>query len=245
VVIVNLKGAATIHGRLICFTEVYLSALGAFCILLARVLFTASNAILVTPVLSQIRHYRKPVALPPLTPEQREIIVGCCLGDLNIQKGKGALNARLLFEQGYCEYIMHLYSLFQSYCGTPPRESSYVHSQTGRTHGRITFNTLSSPVFTEFYDIFYLDGVKTVPANIAELLTSRSLAFWAMDDGYKSGPGFVLSTNLSLVKKLNFLALYWSASLIYVAMFVFLTAMFFTFVLVLWRLGSVKFKYKL
>jgi hypothetical protein len=88
------------------------------------VLLTAPNAGLATPVLSQIRHYRKPVALPPLTPELREVIVGTALGDLYIGNSTGSHNAHLKFGQGIdnAPYLMHLYSLFESYCGSnsPP-----------------------------------------------------------------------------------------------------------------------------
>jgi hypothetical protein len=92
---------------------------------------------------------------------------------------------------------MHLYSLFKSYCGVPPRESSYFDSRTDKHYSRISFYTLTSPVFTEFYDIFYLNGVKILPPNIGELLTARGLAYWAMDDGARqsSGFGFYLCTD--------------------------------------------------
>lgn len=35
-------------------------------------------------------------------------------------------------------------------------------------------------------ELFYKNGVKIVPRNLAELLTARGLAFWIMDDGGKS-----------------------------------------------------------
>lgn len=37
-------------------------------------------------------------------------------------------------------------------------------------------------------------GVKFIPLNLEELITARSLAYWIMDDGYKSGNGFYLCT---------------------------------------------------
>jgi hypothetical protein len=92
----------------------------------------------------------------------------CVLGDLSIIKGKGVVNPRLQFLQGACnfEYLMHLYDIFQTYCGTPgaPKVSSHYNKQTGKRHGHIGFNTLSSPIFLEFNSLFYKDGVKFVPA---------------------------------------------------------------------------------
>ena len=42
-----------------------------------------------------------------------------------------------------------------------------------------------------FYDN---SGVKILPLNLKEKLTARSLAYWIMDDGYKSKNGFYLYT---------------------------------------------------
>jgi hypothetical protein len=40
----------------------------------------------------------------------------------------------------------------------------------------------------------YNQGIKIVPTNIENLLTSRGLAFWIMDDGYKSTKGLYICT---------------------------------------------------
>ena len=70
------------------------------------------------------------------------------------------------------------------------------------------FNTYSLPCFNKFRLLFYNDkGVKIIPENLDSLLTTRGLAYWLMDDGYKSGNGFYLCTesysldeNLKLVQ---------------------------------------------
>jgi hypothetical protein len=87
------------------------------------------------------------------------------------------------------QLILYSYSLFEPYCSSAPKV--YTDSN-GRTSVR--FNTLSSLIFTKFNSLFYLERVKHVPPNIGDLLTARALAFWAMDDGCKSEPGFVLCT---------------------------------------------------
>jgi hypothetical protein len=126
----------------------------------------------------QVRHYRVARELPALTPEQREVLLGCALGDLCIVKGKGYVNSRLQFAQGAVNrpYLMHLYSLFENSCGSAPKIYPY---RDGRE--TIAFNTLSSPILNEFRELFYSEGVKTVPPTIGELLTARGLAYWAMD----------------------------------------------------------------
>ena len=47
---------------------------------------------------------------------------------------------------------------------------------TGKAY--IRFTTLSSPKLTEFHDLFYSNGVKTVPPTIGDILTARSLAYF-------------------------------------------------------------------
>ena len=53
------------------------------------------------------------------------------------------------------------------------------------------FATAIHSLFTELSHIWYIAGIKTVPANIASLLDPVALAFWAMGDG---GKGFHLNT---------------------------------------------------
>ena len=63
-------------------------------------------------------------------------------------------------------------------------------------------------MFTEFRDLFYPNGVQIVPPIIGELLTARGLAYWAMDDGTKSGgSGFHLCTHSFTLKQVELLCL--------------------------------------
>jgi len=57
------------------------------------------------------------------------------------------------------------------------------NNKTGKIYSSIRFKTYSLPCFNELYILFYLDGRKIVPLNIAELLTPLVLAYWLCDDG--------------------------------------------------------------
>ena len=167
----------------------------------------ATSRLVTAAAVSQMRQSRtpRPTDFPTsLPPELQEVLVGCTLGDLSILRGKRSDNARLQFWQGIvnAEYLMHLYSLFESYCGSAPK----VYTRhSGKAN--VYFNTLTSPVFTEFNSLFYLDGVKHVPANIGELLTARSLAYWAMDDGCSHHTGFYLCTDSFAYQEVKLLSL--------------------------------------
>ena len=57
-------------------------------------------------------------------------------------------------------------------------------------------NTYSLPCFNELYELFYVNGKKIIPANIADLITPLSLAYWICEDGaYHVGGGLKLCTN--------------------------------------------------
>lgn len=122
-----------------------------------------------------------------LPSELKDILIGLCLGDLNIQKEYA--NARLRFVQGalHKEYLEHLYKLFSSYCSRVPKTSSGApDKRTGVKHSSIRFETFSLPCFNELHKLFYFEGKKIVPLTIAELLTPLGLVYWLCDDGTRN-----------------------------------------------------------
>jgi len=140
----------------------------------------------------------KTITLEEIPSELKEIIIGIGLGDLYMRKR--AKNSSFHFKQSikHEAYILHLYTLFQEFCKmTPKIKDAKVKN---KVHQSIFFDTLTYEVFNYYYDLFYKDGKKIVPHNIKDLLTARSLAYWAMDDGTVTRSGFVLYTN-SFTKK--------------------------------------------
>lgn len=131
-----------------------------------------------------------------INPDLQQVLIGLCLGDLCITKpGK---NPRLQFAQGSINeaYILHSYDLFKDYCGSAPKlYEGKLDKRTGLIYSSIRFKTLSLPCFSNYYDLFYYNGVKRIPLNINELLTPLGLAYWAMDDGCKHNSGFHLCTD--------------------------------------------------
>ena len=73
-----------------------------------------------------------------------------------------------------------------------------VNKINGKTYQFYNFWTTGAPDFITFRDMFYKDGVKIVPSNIADLIKSPlSLAVWVMEDGclQKRNKGFYLCTD--------------------------------------------------
>lgn len=128
-----------------------------------------------------------------------DIIIGLLLGDLSAEKPNKNCNTRLQFKQSLInkEYILHLYSLFQEFCGTQPLNMSYFDSRVNKNkkYNSIKFQTLSLPCFNVYRELFYnSEGKKILPNNIEQLLTPKGLAYWFMDDGYKAEKGLYICT---------------------------------------------------
>jgi hypothetical protein len=144
-----------------------------------------------------------------LTQEQREIIIGSSLGDLNIRKiGKAS---RLVFDQKNKDYLFHLYNIFESWVRTPPKERLQQRLPTSNLCSNWHFSTLSHKELHFYYTLFYPQGKKLLPQDIQEYLTPRSIAYWIMDDGclvsknkWKIATcGFTMDENILLVNALN------------------------------------------
>ena len=146
------------------------------------------------------RYYRKSANYDlELNIELKEIIIGLMLGDLFAEKRNPNSNTRLQFKQSIKNkvYIEHLYSIFKDYCNSEPKITSSIDKRPNKKDLNISikFWTQSLPCFNQFRELFYDElGTKYIPSNLDELITPRSLAYWAMDDGYKSGKGFYFCT---------------------------------------------------
>jgi len=142
-----------------------------------------------------------------LDSQLKQVLVGTILGDVYMRRFSKKANVRVVFRQGSinASYLLHLYSLFQEFVIAPPSVSTITDKITGKIRYNLSFATLALPCFNELYESFYLDGKKIIPNNIADLLTSVSLAYWIMDDGSFTGSGLKLHTNAFSLEELNLL----------------------------------------
>ena len=139
-----------------------------------------------------------------------DIIVGLLLGDLSAERPNCNCNTRLQFKQSLInvKYLLHLYCLFKNFCGSQPLNMSKFDSRVNKNkiYFAIKFQTLSLPCFNIYKELFYnSNGKKILPVNIEQLLTPKGLAYWFMDDGYKSGKGLYICTesfSLSEIQRL-------------------------------------------
>ncbi len=116
-------------------------------------------------------------------------------------------NARLRFEQSHIHtpFFFSVYNLLCFYVKTAPILRKRFDKRTKKTYNTWHFSTVSIPYFTNFYSLFYSNGVKIVPKNIFDLLTPTALAFWIMCDGFRYNKGVGLATDSFTVKDVQLL----------------------------------------
>lgn len=87
--------------------------------------------------------------------------------------------------------------IFSELCSSPHKSHTYLDKRTNKEYSRLTLRTKNLPLFTEYFHLFYSNGVKVVPSNIGDLLTPLGLAHWIMQDGsfHKISKGVVLCTD--------------------------------------------------
>ena len=121
-----------------------------------------------------------------LTEEQKQIIVGCLLGDGAMRIKTNALLEinHSLEQKGLVDWI---YANLKEFVGTAPK----ARKGNGRRVA-YRFTTRSLPPFTNLYKQFFLNGKKIIPTNI--ILTPLVLAVWFMDDGNRSRTSIYLNT---------------------------------------------------
>jgi len=121
-----------------------------------------------------------------ITSNQMAVLVGTVLGAGYLQK-TGKFNARLRLEHklDHKEYLLWkakmLPKLFQGKFTTLER----VHPVTHKKYAYARWQSNSTPSLGKLRQIFYPEGKKKIPQDLAKWLNSPlALATWYMDDGY-------------------------------------------------------------
>lgn len=85
---------------------------------------------------------------------------------------------RFRFEQSHTrkEFFFHLFEFFAPFCKNSPKLRERPDKRTNKVYKAWHFTTLSIPLFTHYYDLFYVNKKKVIPANIIDLITPLALA---------------------------------------------------------------------
>jgi recombination protein RecA len=121
-----------------------------------------------------------------LTPKQESIIIGCVLGDGNLQRSSKTANTRFSCEHGkkqifYAKWKYEQLKSLKSKFTISKRKTADKRNGIFYESGKV--ETLVNTELNKFYDLFYSSGNKEVSKEILNLLNPLSIAVWFMDDG--------------------------------------------------------------
>jgi ubiquinol-cytochrome c reductase cytochrome b subunit len=109
-------------------------------------------------------------------------------------------NVRFCFKQSsiHSDYLFWLHDFFaiRGLCNSLQPIVKSLVGDNGVTYYYLKFYSYTLPAFNWIYFLFYVNGVKRVPACIDDYLTPLALAVWIMDDGGVGANGILtLHTN--------------------------------------------------
>jgi hypothetical protein len=112
-----------------------------------------------------------------LLPSEKEVIVGCLIGDGFLEKSGKHYRLRVGHTIRHRDYVRWKYNLLKRLCVMEPR---YVPTTRSMRMG-----TIGHPELSDIRDKWYPDGIKEIPPDFK--LTPLMIAIWFMDDGCKHG----------------------------------------------------------
>ena len=138
-----------------------------------------------------------------LQEEEASVVVGSLLGDAYLYP-----NGTLQIEHGIDQaaYVHWKYGVLKALVGKEPKGVRCADGRTGKVYCSVRFYTRA--VLKEFRSLFYAEGRKVVPEEIAEMLDPLALAVWFMDDGGRGAhtpKGLVINTSCFSVEEQSIL----------------------------------------
>jgi hypothetical protein len=143
---------------------------------------------------------------------QKEMIIGCMLGDSSLAKANRAKIRKiqsfpflvLCHSTKQTEYFLHKYELLKEL------NNSYTISDRLRKQNNTVYTEIrncpkTSVSLLEFYHLFYENGKKIIRPELYDKITAVSLAYWYMDDGTKADVSCNLCTQGFSREEVNFL----------------------------------------
>jgi hypothetical protein len=124
-----------------------------------------------------------------LTKRQQSAVIGMILGDGYLQ-ATGAKNARLRLEQSIKQkdYLLWKAALLPALFQGKPIFLDRIHPKTKATYQYARQQSNASPVLGNLRKLFYPDGRKKIPGDLAKFLRDDiAFAIWFYDDGYYYG----------------------------------------------------------
>lgn len=130
-----------------------------------------------------------------------DFFIGILLGDAYLKKGHNSINVKIGFKQSIINFpfMWTVFINLSHYCSILPRFE--FANLKGKKYGQLILETRSYPILNELYNLFIVNGVKTIKEELFHLLSSRSLAYWIMSDGVSNQYGLTICTDAFTIKE--------------------------------------------
>ena len=137
---------------------------------------------------------------------QRQVLIGTILGDGCIFKGKGNKNCRMNLAHSLKqkEYFLYKYNILKSLGFQEPKIEKEIHSKNKQEYYCIKTQSLTNPLFTGLYNIWYKNEKKIIPKNHLKDITDLSIAIIYFDDGYYDSTFYIAMCNFDIESINNF-----------------------------------------
>lgn len=115
---------------------------------------------------------------------QIEILNGSLLSDGCITKVPKCINyywTQTTKYSEYADYLQECINIFSNRSVVKPVSRVFPNGKTYNTAGAFTIKTKTSEFFTNYRELWYPSGIKTVPDNI--ILTPTTVLHWYLGDG--------------------------------------------------------------
>lgn len=145
--------------------------------------------------------------LNKLSKKQRELIIGCLLGDGRLESRSCFNTARFRIHHADSqkEYLFWKFRLLRSLTSSIPRRHEYVDKRNNKRVTSWYFHTRTLVSLRNLYLKFYKNGKKVLPRDLSDLLTPFVLATWIMDDGSWCRKSLVVNSQSFSRKEHDFL----------------------------------------
>ena len=139
-----------------------------------------------------------------ISPNLYSMLGGLLISEAWLQINKSG-NTRFFLKQSMANsaLVLFVFNRLSHYCSSYP--SITITNLKGYRFKSLCLNSRTYPCFTEFYNMFYVKGVKIVPLNLYDLIDFEFLAYWIMSDGSKAGNAIYLQTQSFSIKECVFI----------------------------------------
>ena len=115
----------------------------------------------------------------------REIVIGTLLGDSFLEQDgnhKRFVCGHSLRQE---QYILWKYDVLSNLIECKLHYRVWKDPRNSREYASILLRSATSPIWDEFYDMFYKDHHRIIPRELPKIISPQVLAVWLMDDGYR------------------------------------------------------------